>query len=141
MATSSTAMQVGPLSVQASCNFQSRVQPQATTLLVPCAVGLTNTSGHTLFLTVQSQSANGNGPLPQLRETSTVTFYPHQIMTLPAPPTGQRWQIVAVTRKEIRHVLNDMGELSLLILGLAAYGGYEVVKHRKTIVHHIRNVF
>lgn len=134
-------MQVGPLGVQASCAFQSKVDPNMTRLIVPCGVRVQNTHQQTLYLTAQSISLNSTTNLPGLHETSTVTFYPGQIMSLPKPPSGQVWQIAVMTRRDVRHMLNRVGDIALVVLGLAAYGGYELVRNRRAITQRVRNIF
>lgn len=135
-----TPLQIGPVAVKASCAVKSQVTANDTTLQVPCAIAIKNISGQTQYVIAQTQSASGRGPLPRIQEQSTVTFYPGQVMTLPAPPTGQVWEIVVTARQTVRHLMGDLGDIALVVLGLAAYGGYEVIKQRKTIYHRVKRM-
>ncbi len=135
-----TKMVVGPVQVQSHCAFQSQVQPGVTTLRVPCAVSLTNVSGQTQYLVAQTTSQTARA-LPTLTEQTTVTFYPGQSLSLPHPATGQQWQIVIASRKSVRHLMGDLSDAVWVVLGLAAYGGYEIVKNRRAIGQRIKRMF
>lgn len=133
---------VGPVTITTDSPFQSQTQGSGTVFVIPRGFRLQNTSGQTLFLSVESTADSAQRRrIPAMRETSTVTLYPGQRYDAPEPPAHQVWQVAVFTRRMIRHTLNDLGDFALVIAGLAAYGGYEVVKQRKTIYHRVRRLF
>ncbi len=133
-------MYVGPVQIKTHCAFQSQEQAMSTTLIVPCAMTLTNVSNHTQYLVAQTVSQTARA-LPALSEQTTMPFYPGQVLSLPNPPSGQRWQIVVMARKSVQHLMNDLSDALWVVLGLAAYGGYELVKNRHAIKQRVQRMF
>lgn len=134
----STPIQVGPLVVLAPCSIQSRVTSQGTIMIIPCPAHLRNVSQATQFVTAQTITVNGP---PPIGETAQQVVYPNQVLTLPPPPSGQAWQVVVVSRSAVRRLTDDIGEVALVVLGLAGYGAYALYRDRNTLWHHIRRLF
>ena len=131
--------QIGPVRIDAACAFQSRVGTLGTELLIPCPAVLRNTSGVTQYFTAQTVVPNqGNSAFTT---QTTRVLYPGQQAELPAPPHGQAWLVVLVSRTVVNRVVDEFEWVGLGILGFAAYGLVEAIKQRKTIWQRIKRIF
>lgn len=131
---------VGPVAIKAVKPFQSSVQRAGATVTIPSAFAIKNVSRQTLFLTARTMSPESRS-VPQIQQTSTVTFYPGQVLVFPAPPAGRVWQVAVVSRRQVRHVVGDLGDFAFIVAGLAAYGGYELIRHRRQYWSQVRQRF
>lgn len=98
-------------------------------------------------LTIQGGSFVASGAVALTNESATVTAYvgattsdasgtvtqdidldlpPGQSYTLPAPPSGQRWTVVTLTRPQVRRIIGESSAIGLGVLVLAGYGGWKL---------------
>ena len=128
---------VGSLRLVAACPVQGAVNgtDNTVTVTVGCAVHLTNVGSRTYWVAVQS---NGGSTGTGWIASETRLLYPGQSWTLPAPPTGQQWVILAVPRRRVHAVLERVEIVGLGIAALAAYGGYKLWQDRHSWWQRIR---
>ena len=137
-----TMIKLGPITVRTSCNVQSQSQSGITTLVALCDMIIKNTSRQTLYLSVTSTGiGSSTRTAPQFHETTWRPLYPGQQIRVPAPPEHQEWHVTLMSRRRVKDVMQDLGDIGWVILGLAGYGGYEVYKHRKQISQRVQRIF
>lgn len=91
------------------------------------AVTLTNGNQNaTAIIGATTTDASGN-----VVQDFDIDLPPGQQYTLPAPPQGQSWTIVVLTRSQVGRIAAEGGFVGLGILALAVYGGYRIVKDRR----------
>ena len=128
----------GLVVVKAPTSFQRQTMPSGANMVFTTMFAMKNVSPQVLYMTVTSVPSNPS-PLSSMlpQESSTVTFYPGSVWVFPTPPSGQQWAVSLITRKTARAIVNDAGHIAGIIGVLAIYGGYELIKQRKTIFHRI----
>lgn len=103
----------GPLQIDSPCQV-----PTVGPLVLQCAATIRNVGPRSV--TVAAVDHHG-GP------GTIMAIPPGQSMTLGAPPTGL-WQLVLVETRQVAGTVDSLGIVALGILGLAIYGGVELVR-------------
>ena len=118
---------VGPLSVAAPC--APSVTLDDIGFVIGCGGTVRNGGTHPLLVSAQSQPAGCGGggggaavSAPVMTLQVQQLLAPKATMALPAPPQGQQWVVVYMTRKSLRDWAIAGGVVTLTLLGFAGVG-------------------
>lgn len=118
------ATMVGPVSVDAQCAVKAT---GSLSFEVACAAKVKSMDYRTVYLCVSLVGAPSNTQLVGVNRQ--IRLIPGGEVTLKAPPVpGSRWQVVIITQSELHRAAEAGGLIGYAILGLAAYGGYSLVR-------------
>lgn len=123
IAATSTGTRIGPLLVDASCAPQRVLGSLGWSLA--CGATLTNQSAADVLLQASLIDASGQAAGGQAQ---SATIPPAQSFTLPAPPQGQAWLVVAMTPGQAEGFGLAAVAVWLGISGAAGYGVYAAVR-------------
>ena len=105
---------IGPIGVSASS-----LSVEGGSFQAQGSVTLTNESANaTAIVGATTQDASGN-----VVQDFDIDLPPGKAYTLPAPPQGQQWTIVVLTRSQVGRIAIEGGIFGVALVALAAYGG------------------